>query len=170
MDEVTSGVIRLDNFILNMYLYRFFDRLEDRVRNWFSHHPMLYGFIGGTGVVLFWRGVWHTADYISHFVYEGAAVPGTTIDLWGLPIWDGLISLVIGTVLLLITGIFVSSFIGNEIILSGLRGEKKLTEKTESEVRTETGALARALEQLDRIEKRLETIEKIAGADRVGKR
>ena len=138
-----------------MRFYKFFDRLEDRVRHWFSHHPMLYGFVGGAGVVLFWRGVWHTADFVSHFIYSGEVLPDTTIDLWGLPLWDGLISLVLGSLLLLVTGIFVSSFIGNEIILSGLRGEKKLTEKTESEVRTEAGALAQVLERLDRIEKKL---------------
>jgi hypothetical protein len=138
-------------------MYRFFDRLEDKVRNWFSHHPISYGFLGGIGVVLFWRGVWHTADFISHIIYTGAPLPGTTIDLWGLPIWDGLLSFVIGSILLLITGLFVSSFIGNEIILSGLRGEKKLTEKTESEVRTETGALAHVLESLERIEEHLKT-------------
>ena len=121
---------------------------------------MSYGFVGGVGVVLFWRGVWHTTDFLSHLIYNGEVPPETTIDLWGLPVWDGLISLVIGSLLLLVTGIFVSSFIGNEIIISGLRGEKKLTEKTEKEVETETGVLATVIEKLDRIEKRLDSLGK----------
>ena len=58
------------------------------------------------------------------------------------------------------SGSFVSTFIGNEIIISGLRGEKKLTEKTESEVRTETGAIAEISDRLDEVAERLERIEK----------
>lgn len=42
------------------------DSLEDDVRGWLSRHPILYAFIGGTGVVIFWRGIWHTADYITY--------------------------------------------------------------------------------------------------------
>ena len=38
------------------------NKLEYRVRFWFSKRPIFYGLIGGVGVVLFWRGVWHTAD------------------------------------------------------------------------------------------------------------
>ncbi len=136
---------------------RFFDKLEDKVRGWFSHWPILYGLVGGVGVVLFWRGVWHTADYISaRFLAETAAVMSTTD--FGNP-WDGLLSLFIGSVLLLITGLFVSNFIGNEIIISGLRGERKLTEKTEAEVRTETGAIAEIQEELKKLSKLVEELK-----------
>jgi hypothetical protein len=76
------------------------------------------------------------------------------------PWWDGPFSLLLGAVLLLITGLFVSNFIGNEIIISGLRGEKKLTEKTEAEVRTETGAIAEIMEEVKKVAKKLEEIEK----------
>lgn len=49
-------------------IFLFFDKLEDSIRKWLSHHPLLYAFIGGTGVVLFWRGIWHTMDFImSHY-------------------------------------------------------------------------------------------------------
>src|SRR3989338_4137043 len=115
-----------------MGLYRFFDKLEDKVRGRLSHWPIVYGFIGGVGIVLFWRGVWHTADYYSAIILGRTA--DTSIDLNSLS--DGLLSLVVGSALLLISGLFVSSFIGNEIIISGLRGEKKLTERTEAEVKT----------------------------------
>ncbi|HYD92823.1 MAG TPA: hypothetical protein VEA37_15215, partial [Flavobacterium sp.] len=54
-----------------MNLYRaidnFFDKVEDHVRGWFSHRPILYGLAVGFGIVMFWRGVWHTADYIVDF-------------------------------------------------------------------------------------------------------
>lgn len=143
-----------------MTIWKFFDKLEDKVRGWFSRHPMLYGVYGGIGTVLFWRGVWHTTDYVAHLIYNGDAPVESTIDLYGLPIWDGFLSFFIGLGILLSCGLFVSEFIGNEIIISGLRGEKKLTEKTEVEVRTETGAIAVAIDKLEKIEKRLEAIEK----------
>jgi len=35
----------------------FFDKIEDRMRKWFSRCSLLYALVGGTGVVLFWRGI-----------------------------------------------------------------------------------------------------------------
>ncbi len=108
-----------------MKIIDFFDKLEDRVRGWFSHHKILYGFVGGTGIILFWRGIWHMTDY---FLFESLMLNEGV---------DGLVSAIVGALLLLITGLFVSSFIGDEIIISGLRSEKKVAEKTEAEVRHE---------------------------------
>jgi len=34
-------------------IIKFFDKLEDKVRRWFSHYPILYGIVGGIGTVLF---------------------------------------------------------------------------------------------------------------------
>ena len=45
-------------------IIHFFDKLEDKTRGTLSHYPFLYAFLGGIGVVLFWRGVWHTNDFI----------------------------------------------------------------------------------------------------------
>ncbi|MEK7106894.1 MAG: hypothetical protein AAB899_01765 [Patescibacteria group bacterium] len=115
-------------------LIKFFDRMEDRIRGNLSHYPITYAIIGGIGVVLFWRGVWHTADYVSLYFLSQADVVSTT-DFGN--IWDGLISLVIGSALLLPTGLFVSFFIGDNIIIAGLKREKKLAEKTEFEIETE---------------------------------
>ena len=126
----------------------FFDRLEDGVRGWLSHRPILYGLVGGVGVVLFWRGVWHTADFISLVVFLWQNGSSTT-DLSGL--YDGLASFATGSLLLLASGVWVSGFIGNEVIISGLRGDKKLAEKTEAEVETETEAIADIRRQLARI-------------------
>ncbi len=115
---------------------KFFDKLEDRIRGILSHYPILYAFLGGVGVVLFWRGVWHTAD-----------------DL-GV---GSITSLVLGSVLLLLTGVFVSAFIGNKLIISGLIGEKKLSEKAEEEIETEEAQLKNLQSTLNRVEKRLPT-------------
>jgi len=110
----------------------FFDRLEDHVRGFLSHYPIPYAIIGGIGIVLFWRGVWHGADYLMLLIR--ASAPNSTIDLRSEIWWDGPLSLLAGIGILLTVGLFVSNFIGNEIIISGLRGEKKLSEKTEREV------------------------------------
>lgn len=140
-----------------MRMLIFFDKLEDKTRGWLSHHPILYAVTTGIGVILFWRGVWHTADFMSAtwLAWQGGL---STTDVAQL--LDGLGSLTIGFIILLVTGLFVSSFIGNEIIISGLRGEKKLTEKTEAEVKTETGAIGAIRNDVRRISKRLDDIEK----------
>ena len=138
-------------------LFHFFDRLEDRVRGWMSHRQIFYGLVGGVGIVLFWRGVWHIADYFS-LVFMTRESGSATIDMAAL--WDGLLSFGIGSVLLLLTGLFVSSFIGNEIIISGLKGEKKVAEKTEEEVETETTLVKDLRKEVREIKDRLGRIEK----------
>lgn len=135
-------------------IIRFFDKLEDKVRGKLSHWPIIYGFITGVGIVLFWRGVWHGMDYVIERITTSQS--NESIDLSGLPWWDGPLSLIIGTSLLLLVGAFISNFIGNEIIISGLRGEKKLTEKTESEVRTEVGAIGEIKNELKVISLKLQ--------------
>ena len=46
-------------------IVKFFDKLEDKTRAMLSRMPILYAFVGGIGVVLFWRGVWHTTDFLT---------------------------------------------------------------------------------------------------------
>lgn len=103
----------------------FFDKLEDVVRGHLSRYPILYTLVGGVAIVLFWRGVWHTADilaakggWLGFFFYEP-------------------VNLVIMLVVLLMTGLFVSYFIGDSILISGLKGQKKTTDKTVREVEDE---------------------------------
>ena len=122
-----------------------------------SHRQIFYGLVGGIGIVLFWRGVWHTADYFS-LVFMKRESGSATIDMAAL--WDGLLSFGIGSILLLLTGLFVSSFIGNEIIISGLKGEKKVAEKTEEEVETETTLVKDLRKEVREIKDRLGRIEK----------
>jgi len=114
-------------------LYTYFDYLEDYIRGFLSHYPVVYAFVGGVGVVLFWKGVWETAE--SYHVLFGP------------------VSIVISVAILLLSGLFVSYFIGDTIIISGLRREKKLVEKTESEVRENVGSVEQVLARLDRLEK-----------------
>ncbi len=124
-----------------------------------SHRPKLYAFVVGIGVVLFWRGVWHSVDQLhTYFSYPATF---STIDALNLsPWWDGPLSLIVGIIILYYTGAFISSFIGNELILSGLRGEKRLSEKTEGEVQNEVGAIADIKDSLLLLEGKLVDLEK----------
>jgi hypothetical protein len=129
------------------YFFRIFDRFEDSVRGTLSHVPIVYAFIGGTAVVLFWRAVWHTAD-----IFE--QVPGF-IGWFFTPE----VQLVAMSTVLLSTGVMVSTFIGDRIILSGLKHEKKIEEKTASEVRSEMTILSRIEERLTVIESKIAAAE-----------
>lgn len=134
--------------------FNFFDRIEDFFRRFLSRRPILYALIAGVGVVLFWRGVWHFNDFL--VAYYSQKLPlniGT--DSVGLPWWDGPLSFLIGSLMLLLTGPFVSSFLGNELIISGLRGEKKLAEKTEDEVESEMEKIAKIQKELAEIKELL---------------
>lgn len=118
----------------------FFDKLEDKVRGTLSHYPIIYGFLGGIGVVLFWRGVWHISDDLR---------------------LGNLESLLLGSLILLITGVFVSTFIGNKVIISGLVGSKKLSEREENEIRAEARDLEDIQDTLEKMEKKISDIEEV---------
>jgi len=125
----------------------FFDKFEDRVRGHLSHHPILYTLVGGIAIVLFWRGVWHTADMLQA---EGG--------------WLGWIfyeptNLVIVTIILLASGLFVSYFIGDTILMSGMKGEKKTADKTEREIQEEGKELKQIQTTIKEIEKDIEQIK-----------
>ncbi|MEK7581996.1 MAG: hypothetical protein AAB488_01545 [Patescibacteria group bacterium] len=115
-------------------IVKFFDRLEDRVRSELSHYPIIYAFISGIGIVLFWRGVWDTADLF--------------------PFMTGPISLLLSLIILLVTGLFVSLFVGDNIIIAGIKRDKKIIEKTEIEIEMEEK------KELDDVKKRVQKIDK----------
>lgn len=113
-------------------IIRFFDRFEDKNRIFLSRKPILYAFIGGIFIVLFWRGVWMTADMLN---------------------LSGPFSVAISVVILLSTGLFVSFFIGDRLLLTGLKQEKKIAEKTEFEIKTEMDILNEIKIKIEKIEK-----------------
>lgn len=148
-------------FIYKIYkdIYDACDKLEDYVRGFLSHYPIIYALVGATGIVIFWRGVWHTADFLMYLASaQGTGISSVDVNLgvW----WDGPLSIAIGAVMLLMSGVFVSNFIGNEIIISGLKGEKKIAEKTEKEVRTEEDRLAYVRDQVHSMNQQMDSLKK----------
>ncbi len=123
-----------------MKIIKFFDLLEDKVRAWLSKRPILYALVAGVGAVFFFRGVWTIAD---------------DADLGG---W---FTLFISLIILLLTGAFVSNFVNDRVILSGLRKEKKLVEKTEEEVRAEMATLSEIKKEILEIKKELVNIKNL---------
>ncbi|KKP23710.1 MAG: hypothetical protein UR25_C0004G0042 [Candidatus Nomurabacteria bacterium GW2011_GWE1_32_28] len=138
-------------------MLNFFDKLEDKIRGRLSHYPILYAFIGGVGIVMFWRGIWHTADFFTQIIFSYQL--NGSISLGDLPWWDGPLSLVIGSILLLSTGLFVFDFIGTQAIISGIKGEKRLEEKTEAEIKAETEVIKEIGEEVKEISRHLDKIE-----------
>lgn len=104
-------MIRIFKRIIKSY-----NHFEIKLRHNLSNWPILYAFIGSIGVVLIWRGVWMIADDIN---------------------MSGGVSLVLGVVISIIIGLFVSFFVGERIIIAGIKNEKRIDEKTESEIRKE---------------------------------
>ncbi len=120
---------------------QFFDKLEDKIRGKLSRYPIVYALIGGVGIVLFWRGVWHTTDTLP-FIKSGP------------------VSLIVGSLILLLTGIFVSAFVGSRLILTGLKGEKKQEEKAEEILETEEMQIQDIQTTVRKLEHEMEDIQK----------
>lgn len=118
--------------ILNR-IHKILDGIEDKARIKLVHHPLIYAFIGSVGIVSIWRGIWHISDD------------------WGVSSWA---SLIFGMAITILTGLFVSFFIGENIIISGLNKEKRIDEKTEEEIHKERTAL-------DEIKKDIKEIKEI---------
>lgn len=94
----------------------YFRHIKTLVRHRLSHWPVLYAFIGSVGVVLIWRGVWMIADDME---------------------MSGFMSMILGIFISMSAGLFVSFFVGDSIIISGIKREKRIDEKTESEIKKE---------------------------------
>lgn len=123
----------------NKGIIYFFDKLEDKLRIVLSRKPILYACIGGIGIVLFWKGVWEAAEQF--------------------PVLYGWPSAALGLLFILPTGLFVSFFIGDNIILSGYKHQKKLVEKTEEEMTKDIDITEAIKMQLNRLEKDIADIK-----------
>ena len=99
--------------ILKKTIY-FFDKLEDHFRVALSRRPLFYAIIGGIGLVLFYRGVWMIADLFDFMT--------------------GLVSTIIGLSILMAVGLMISTFVGDSIIISGLKKEATKIEKIKEEI------------------------------------
>lgn len=128
-------------------IVRYFDKLEDRVRMKLSHRSIFYAIVGGTATILLWRGLWHTADILEA---QGG--------MWWWIVY-GPLSVVWGSIILLMTGLFVSQFIGERIIISGLKNEKKITDRTEGEVRKDDTKIDELVLQIMQVSKDIEEIK-----------
>lgn len=128
--------------MINIYkvVYNFFDKLEDKIRAKLTHFPIFYAFIGSVGIVSIWRGIWHISDN------------------WNM---SGLESLILGGLLTLLTGLFVSFFIGDSIVISGLNKEKRIDEKTEEEIRKERNTLVEIQKDIKEIKEYIAISKKI---------
>lgn len=115
-------------------ILEYFDKLEDRIRARLSRKPILYAFVGSIGIVLIWRGVWMMADSVY---------------------MSGWVSFLLGIIITMVTGLFVSFFIGEKIIISGIKEEKRIDEKTEIEIKKEGVILEEIQQDLKEIKKEL---------------
>lgn len=108
-----------------MRILKVFDKAEDYVREHLSRHPLFYAFLGGVFVVLFWRGVWETADILA------LRNPFLHWFLYGPN------QIIFSTLVLMLMGLMVSVFVGEKIIISGLRHEKQVEDRTEEIIEEE---------------------------------
>ena len=120
-------------------MLHFFDKVEDRVRIHLSRRPIFYALIGAVGIILLWKGVWETAELVPALFGPG--------------------SIALGVALLLATGLLVSFFIGDNIILSGYKREKKLVERTEAEILKTEHATEKIIQKLEHIEKDVHSLK-----------
>ena len=64
-----------------------------------------------------------------------------------------LVSIFLSTAVMLATGTFISFFIGESILMSGLKEEKRIDQKTERELIEEEARLKRIISEIDEIRK-----------------
>ena len=123
-----------------------FSRLENHIRSELSKAPILYSMLGSIGVILFWRGLWHTADYLE------------SENWFGSVLFSGPASMLVGLIILLVSGLFVSVFIGESMVLGRLKQEQKVTTETELELEKEKIDLKSIQREIKHIEDDLHQI------------
>ena len=140
-------------------IFRFFDKLEDKVRVRLSHRSIFYALVGGSLVVLFWRGIWHSADILMRMGAEMYISNGSGFGKFLYYFFYEPNTIIWTVLLLLLTGLFVSTMIGDRIILSGLKHEKKVDEKTEEEIKQEDEHIILIRKKIDKMSADIEEIK-----------
>lgn len=132
-----------------------FKKFEDKVlkiqlknRAFLSRHKFIYSLLGATGVVLYWRGVWHTVDILESW------------GGWYSFIFSSVGSLVLGVLILSFGGILVQELIGTDTIVSGLKKQKRDIDKTVEELIKEEATHKQEKELIKEMDLHLHKIDK----------
>jgi len=120
------------------YFTNIFLKIEEKARAYFEHRPFIHAFLAGVGVILFWRGVWEVADRAGIFYW-----------------W----SILLGVVILIAIGLFVHTFVGNAIIIKKVESEKRIDQKTETDIKKVEKEIGVEEITLEHLAKKLESIE-----------
>ena len=134
-------MIKIMRYFRNAFL-----KLEEKSKHRFEKLPFTHAFFAGVGVVLFWRGVWEVADKLELNPY-----------------W----SIFLGSLVLMILGLFLQTFVGNTLIIRKVESEKRLDQKTgtdlkkvQQEMDVEEVTLEFLLRKLESIESSLAELKK----------
>ena len=127
----------------------FFDKLEDKTRERLSRHPIIYSIIGGFSIIMFWRAVWESIDILYN-------LDNKFLHIFFYPP----ISIIFSIMILLMTGLMVSNFIGHRILISGLKREKKIEEQTEELIKEEEITLKHVMSEIKKLRKDIEGLKK----------
>lgn len=122
------------------YVTNIFLQIEERARTYFERVPFLHAFLGGVGVVLFWRGVWEIADRMRI---------------------DPIISIVAGCLLLGSIGLFLHTFVGNAIIIKNVERDKQMTKKAEHEIAVVEKDIKREEVTLGQLSAKIDRLEQV---------
>lgn len=121
------------------YFTNIFLQIEERARSYFERFPFVHAFLGGVGVVLFWRGTWELADRMRI---------------------DPVVSIIMGSLLLGGIGLFLHTFVGNAIIIKNVEKDKEMTKKAghsitivEQNIKKEEITLSQLADKIDKLEK-----------------
>lgn len=110
------------------------------IRRHLWKHPFILALLGGSGVILFWRGVWHLADITPVLEHP-------------------LVSLLVGIAILGVTGLFMAQLVGQAYLEEKMDDlmllERSLADE-ERELAAEERRIAEAQRQNRAIEERIE--------------
>lgn len=122
------------------YVTNIFLRIEERARTYFERVPFLHAFLGGVGVVLFWRGVWEIADRMRI---------------------DPIVSIIVGSLLLGSIGLFLHTFVGNAIIIKNVEKDKRMTTKAEHEIAAVEKDIKKEEVTLEQLSAKIDRLEQV---------